>query len=114
LKNIFLITPQTSVERIHLLIVFSDGFIYMVSSAGVTGSQTGFGSAQEDYFKRAEHESKKSTSNRIWNQQQKTFEQATQFAKGAIIGSAFIQDLTKNGTGKIDAFVDAFDKPFLY
>jgi tryptophan synthase alpha chain len=30
-----------------------------------------------------------------------------QFAKGAIIGSAFIQDLTKNGTGKIDAFVDA-------
>jgi tryptophan synthase alpha subunit len=33
LKNIFLITPQTSVERIHFIDSVSDGFIYMVSSA---------------------------------------------------------------------------------
>ena len=36
-----------------------------------------------------------------------TFSQATQFAKGAIIGSAFIQHLTENGTGKIGEFVKA-------
>jgi tryptophan synthase alpha chain len=36
-----------------------------------------------------------------------TFNQATQFAKGAIIGSAFIQHLTQNGTGKIEEFVNA-------
>jgi tryptophan synthase alpha chain len=34
-----------------------------------------------------------------------TFNQATQFAKGAIIGSAFITYLTENGTGKIEEFV---------
>ena len=36
-----------------------------------------------------------------------TFKQATQFAKGAIIGSAFINHLTQNGTGKIEEFVKA-------
>jgi tryptophan synthase alpha chain len=36
-----------------------------------------------------------------------TFNQATQFAKGAIIGSAFIQHLTENGTAKIADFVRA-------
>ena len=108
LKNIFLITPQTSVERIHFIDSVSDGFIYMVSSASVTGSQTGFGIAQEDYFKRiADMNLKNPQVIGFGINNKETFEQATQFAKGAIIGSAFIQDLTKNGTGKIDAFVDA-------
>lgn len=108
LKNIFLITPQTSVERIHFIDSVSDGFIYMVSSASVTGSQTGFGSAQEDYFKRiADMNLKNSQVIGFGINNKETFEQATQFAKGAIIGSAFIQDLTKNGIGKIREFVEA-------
>ena len=40
LLNIFLITPQTSDQRIHQIDKASDGFIYMVSSASVTGSKT--------------------------------------------------------------------------
>ncbi|MNF17200.1 tryptophan synthase subunit alpha [compost metagenome] len=36
-----------------------------------------------------------------------TFNQATEFAKGAIIGSAFITHLKENGTGKIEQFVKA-------
>ena len=52
LKNIFLITPQTSNERIAQIDAISDSFIYMVSSAAVTGSQSGFGKKQMDYFKR--------------------------------------------------------------
>lgn len=108
LKNIFLITPQTAVERIHFIDSVSDGFIYMVSSASVTGSQTGFGNAQEDYFKRiADMNLKNPQVIGFGINNKETFDQATQFAKGAIIGSAFIQDLTKNGTGKIDAFVEA-------
>ena len=108
LKNIFLITPQTAVERIHFIDSVSDGFIYLVSSASVTGSQTGFGNAQEDYFKRiADMNLKNPQVIGFGINNKETFDQATQFAKGAIIGSAFIQDLTKNGTGKIDAFVEA-------
>ncbi len=106
LKNIFLITPQTSVERINFIDSVSDAFIYMVSSASVTGSQTGFGATQEAYFKRiADMNLKNPQVIGFGINNAETFNQATQFAKGAIIGSAFIQDLTKNGTLNIATFV---------
>ena len=52
LLNIFLITPQTSDERIRYIDTISKGFIYMVSSASTTGAQSGFGEIQQNYFKR--------------------------------------------------------------
>jgi len=52
LINVFLITPQTSDERIKYIDSVSDGFIYMVSSASTTGAKVGFGNEQTDYFKR--------------------------------------------------------------
>ena len=48
----FLITPQTPEERIRYIDDVSNGFIYMVSSAAVTGAQGSFGATQADYFKR--------------------------------------------------------------
>ena len=108
LKNIFLITPQTSEDRIHFIDSVSDGFIYMVSSASVTGSQSGFGSVQEDYFKRiADMNLKNPQIIGFGISNKETFNQATQFAKGAIIGSAFIKNLTENGVESIGDFVKA-------
>jgi len=108
LKNIFLITPQTSEDRIRFIDSVSDGFIYMVSSASVTGSQTGFGSVQEEYFKRiADMNLKNPQIIGFGISNKETFNQATQFAKGAIIGSAFIKNLTENGVGSIGEFVKA-------
>lgn len=108
LKNIFLITPQTADERIRFIDSVSDGFIYMVSSASVTGSQSGFGSIQENYFKRI---SEMNLNNPqiigFGISNAATFNQATQFAKGAIIGSAFIKNLTENGVASIEAFTKA-------
>ena len=106
LKNIFLITPQTSEDRIRFIDSVSDGFIYMVSSASVTGSQTGFGSVQEEYFKRiADMNLKNPQIIGFGISNKETFNQATQFAKGAIIGSAFIKNLTDNGVESIGEFV---------
>ncbi|WP_310559306.1 tryptophan synthase subunit alpha [Flavobacterium sp.] len=106
LKNIFLITPQTSDARIHFIDSVSDGFIYMVSSASVTGSQSGFGSIQEDYFKRiADMNLKNPQIIGFGISNRETFNQATQFAKGAIIGSAFIKNLTERGVESIEEFV---------
>ena len=107
LKNIFLITPQTSDERIHQIDTISDSFIYMVSSAAVTGSQSGFGSEQMDYFKRI-------SELKLKNQQivgfgikdKTTFNQATEFQKGAIIGSAFISFLKNNPIYNIQEFIN--------
>jgi tryptophan synthase alpha chain len=108
LKNIFLITPQTSEDRIRFIDSVSDGFIYMVSSASVTGSQTGFGSVQEEYFKRiADMNLKNPQIIGFGISNKETFNQATQFAKGAIIGSAFIKNLTENGVESIGEFVKA-------
>nr|WP_315152229.1 tryptophan synthase subunit alpha [uncultured Flavobacterium sp.] len=108
LINVFLITPQTSDERIRFIDSVSSGFIYMVSSASVTGSQSGFGSTQEDYFKRiADMNLKNPQVIGFGINNAETFNQATQYAKGAIIGSAFITYLKENGTGKIGEFVKA-------
>lgn len=106
LINIFLITPQTSDERIRFIDSVSNGFIYMVSSASVTGSQAGFGNTQETYFKRiADLNLKNPQIVGFGINNAETFKQATQYAKGAIIGSAFIKHLTEEGTSKIADFV---------
>jgi tryptophan synthase alpha chain len=112
LINVFLITPQTSVERIHFIDSISNGFIYMVSSASVTGSGSGFGAEQTDYFKRiADMNLKNPQIVGFGIKDNDTFTQATTHAKGAIIGSAFIKHLTANGVSKINEFTEAILKP---
>lgn len=110
LINVFLITPQTSDERIRFIDSVSDGFIYMVSSASTTGAKTGFGNEQDEYFDRiAKMNLKNPQIVGFGISNNKTFTQATKQAKGAIIGSAFIKYLTKNGIDTIDNFT----KPIL-
>jgi tryptophan synthase alpha chain len=108
LINVFLITPQTSAERIRFIDSISNGFIYMVSSASVTGSQSGFGKEQTDYFKRiADMNLKNPQVIGFGISDKETFKQATAYAKGAIIGSAFIKHITEKGKGKISDFIRA-------
>lgn len=107
LLNIFLITPQTSDDRIHQIDDASNGFIYMVSSASVTGSKSGFGQEQESYFERiAKMNLKNPQIVGFGIKDEETFKQATKTAKGAIIGSAFIKHLTANGVNSISEFVN--------
>ena len=108
LANIFLITPQTGDNRIQQIDLASNAFIYMVSSASVTGSQDGFGNTQEDYFNRIDNMNLKNpqiVGFGISNSE--TFKQATKQAKGAIIGSAFIKHLTQKGSDDVAEFVRA-------
>ncbi len=109
LINIFLITPQTSESRIRYIDSVSDGFIYMVSSASVTGgSSNEFGDEQQNYFKRiADMNLKNPQIVGFGISNKSTFQQATKYAKGAIIGSAFIKDLTENGIIQIDSFIES-------
>ncbi len=108
LINVFLITPQTSVERINFIDSISNGFIYMVSSASVTGSSSGFGDDQTAYFKRiADMKLKNPQIVGFGISDNETFTQATKYAKGAIIGSAFIKHLTSQGTNNISKFTSS-------
>ncbi len=104
LKFIFLITPETSEDRIREIDKYTNGFIYMVSSAAVTGTQQSFES-RVAYFNRINTLGLKNprligfgVSNKA------TLEMVNQHASGAIIGSAFIKTLGEHD--QIDTAVD--------
>ena len=106
LKNVFLITPQTSNERILEIDSVSDSFIYMVSTAAVTGSLIGFGNEQINYFERISNLNLKNPQIIGFGINNKeTFEQATLHQKGAIIGSAFIKFMQNHQIDNIGDFL---------
>ena len=108
LYNIFLISPQTSEERIRLIDEHSHGFIYVVSSASITGAKSGITDEQISYFKRIQEiHLQHPTLIGFGISSHKTFQIACQHAEGAIIGSAFIKALaeSKDLFQDIDSFV---------
>lgn len=97
LKMSFLITPQTSEERIQFIAKESSSFLYVVSSYAITGGKSEIEDYQTQYFERIKSlniETPKLIGFGISNKQ--TFETACQYANGAIIGSAFINALEKS------------------
>ncbi|GAL66204.1 tryptophan synthase subunit alpha [Jejuia pallidilutea] len=107
LINVFLITPQTSDERIRYIDSVSNGFIYMVSSASTTGAQSGFGDEQTAYFERiGKMDLKNPQVIGFGISNNETFTQATKYAKGAIIGSAFVKHVTTHGASSIQVFTN--------
>lgn len=91
LRIIMLITPETSLERVREIDAHTDGFIYMVSSAAITGAQKDFNAAKQAYFKRIEElglRNPRMVGFGISNRQ--TFDAACAHASGAIIGSRFV------------------------
>ena len=106
LKNIFLITPQTSPERIVQIDTISDSFIYMVSSASVTGSSDGFGENEASYFERISALNLKNPQIIGFGINSKEiFQKAIKHQKGAIIGSAFVTFLKNNPITSIENFI---------
>lgn len=94
--NIFLVTPQTSDQRIRQIDDMSEGFIYTVSSASVTGSKSGVSNNMEAYFERLN--AMKLKNPRLIGfgiKDHATYAKASKYAAGAIIGSAFIRVLAE-------------------
>lgn len=108
LYNMFLITPQTSESRIRFIDQVSNGFIYMVSSASVTGAKNTFGETQKAYFKRIQNMNLKTpTVVGFGISNAETFTDATYASRGAIIGSAFIKFLANEGIDQIPKFISS-------
>ena len=96
---IMLITPETDEARVRFIDENTDGFIYMVSSAAITGTQKNFDEQKQAYFRRIDAMNLKhprmigfGISNR------QTLEAAQDHAAGAIIGSKFVSLLAKSST----------------
>ena len=93
LEFIFLITPETSDDRIKLIDSHTNGFIYMVSSAATTGTQTSFDNKVE-YFNRINAMNLKNPRLIGFGISNKsTRDMVCKYSSGAIIGSAFIKAL---------------------
>ena len=107
IRVIMLITPETSDERIHFIDQNTDGFIYMVSSAAITGAQRSFDEQKQAYFRRIDGmnlRNPRMIGFGISNKQ--TLESARQNAAGAIIGSKFVT-LLSEAQGDADKALDA-------
>ena len=91
LDFIFLITPETSEERIRRLDALSTGFLYAVSSSSITGSDKDF-TPVETYLQRLQ---KMNLKNPVLVgfgiKDKQTFASACKYANGAIIGTAYIK-----------------------
>lgn len=93
----FLITPQTSEDRIRKIDALSRGFVYMVADASITGAQKGISNTQIEYFERIQNMNL--TQPRLIGfgiSNNESFSTACSYANGAIIGSAFIRALQKS------------------
>ena len=109
LRIIMMITPETSEERIRFIDSHTDGFIYMVSSASITGAQQNFDECKQEYFKRIDGmhlRNPRMIGFGISNRQ--TLESAQANAAGAIIGSKFVSLL--NETLSPDTAIDRLYK----
>ncbi|GAA5220644.1 tryptophan synthase subunit alpha [Membranihabitans marinus] len=110
IEIVFLITPQTSEDRIRYIDSLSDAFIYVVSDSSITGNSRDISSEQREYFQRiADMNLKNPCLIGFGISDKKSFDMASSYSSGAIIGSAFIKHLTNaSGDESLDLTVTQF------
>ncbi len=108
IHHILLVTPQTSGERIRKIASLCGGFLYLVASASTTGARESVSRQQEEYFRRiSEMQLPLPGLIGFGISSRETFLSACRHARGAIIGSAFIEAIGKEGSleGKVRDFM---------
>lgn len=109
LSNIFLVTPQTSPDRLAFIDKSSKGFIYVVSTNSTTGNESKALEEQNAYFERIKSANLKNPTLIGFNiKDASTFKHACKYTNGAIIGSAFVKaiDGSKDLVGDVGRFVE--------
>jgi tryptophan synthase alpha chain len=107
LSNIFLVTPQTSDERIRKIDELSNGFIYLLSSSSTTGKNLKVSNEADAYFSRIrDMKLNNPTMIGFGISDVKSFNKAAEYTRGAIVGSAFVRFLdTENAMKRIPEFI---------
>lgn len=111
-SNVFIVTPQTTEERIREIDSLSKAFIYLISSSATTGKNLKVSDESSSYFKRLQTMKLKTPiviGFGISNHE--TFIHANEYADAAIIGTAFVRLLgEENYLEKIPTFVHGIKK----
>jgi tryptophan synthase alpha chain len=96
LDFVFLVTPETSEERIRKLDELSSGFLYAVSSSSTTGSNKNMADVEIFLVKLQDLKLKNPVLVGFGIKDRSTFQAACKYSYGAIIGSAYIKALEKS------------------
>ncbi len=107
LSNIFMVTPQTSTERIRKIDELSSSFVYLLSSSTITGVNLKLSDAIEGYYQRIKDMNLKNpTIFGFGITNNNSFKKACEYANGAIVGTAFVKLLSEdNYLEKIPEFI---------
>lgn len=107
LSNIFLVTPQTSDDRIRKIDGLSNGFIYLLSSSSTTGKDLKVSNEADAYFQRIKDMNLENpTMIGFGISDRQTFNKAAEYTRGAIVGSAFVKTLSdENALVQIPEFL---------
>jgi len=95
LDFIFLVTPETPEQRVKKLDSLTNGFLYAVSSSATTGKDKDFNVVAKYLQKLQNMQLKNPILVGFGIKDKTTFDAATVHTQGAIIGSAYIQVLSK-------------------
>ena len=96
LDFIFLVTPETSEERIKKLDELSTGFLYAVSSSSTTGSDKNMTDVNSYLQKLKSLQLRNAILVGFGIKDKQTFDTACRYVNGAIIGSAFVKALERS------------------
>ncbi len=111
LDFIFLVTPETPEARLRQLDHLSTGFLYAVSSSATTGTDKDFTKVALYLERLKSMELKNPLLVGFGIKDKESFDAVTAYANGAIIGSAYIQALSKGNA--VEATTAAFLKGVL-
>jgi len=110
LDTIMLVTAHLSDDRIRYIDSLCSGFLYVVSSDATTGEKLNVDKTRKEYFERLRSLDLRNPLMIGFGISDNTsFKAACEFAHGAIIGSAFIREISKNH-GNIDQLCSNFVK----
>lgn len=93
LDFIFLVTPETSEERVRQLDKLSTGFLYAVSSSSTTGKEKNFSDVEKYLQKLQSYHLQNPVLTGFGVKDKETFQSVCKYSNGAIIGSAYIKAL---------------------
>jgi tryptophan synthase alpha chain len=97
LDFVFLVTPETPEERLRKLDALSTGFLYAVSSSATTGKDKDFSKVTLYLQKLQSMQLKNPVLVGFGIKDKETFNAVCAYSNGAIIGSAYINALSKGG-----------------
>ncbi|WP_296631672.1 tryptophan synthase subunit alpha [Rhodoluna sp.] len=112
LDRVFLAAPSSSSERVQTAVDLSRGFVYAVSTMGITGARKEVDQLAKQVVSSVRHAStEQNTAVGIGISTADQVLEVNQYADGAIVGSAFVRAYQDGGLEALKAKVQELSKP---